>query len=60
MAEELETVEELKKYALSLIQSMVKAEDDKYVVKAIMEEALHTLEDAVYEKYGAITSYGIY
>ena len=39
---------------------MVKAEDDKYVVKAIMEEALHTLEDAVYEKYGAITSYGIY
>ena len=60
MAEELETVEELKKYALSLILSMVKAEDDKYVVKAIMEEALHTLEDAVYEKYGAITSYGIY
>lgn len=60
MVEELETVEELKKYALSLIQSMVKAEDDKYVVKAIMEEALHTLEDAVYEKYGNITSYSIY
>lgn len=60
MAEELETVEELKRYAFTLIQSMVKAEDSKYVAKAIMAEAIHTLEDTVYEKHGAVTSYGIY
>ena len=60
MAEELETVEELEKYAFSLIQSMPIAEDDKYAVKARMGDVIHDSEDAVYEKHGAITSYGIY
>ncbi len=59
MAEELETVEELKRYAFTLIQSMVKAEDSKYVAKAIMAEAIHTLEDAIYEKHGNLTSCSI-
>lgn len=60
MAEELKTVEELKKYAFTVIQSMIKAEDSKYVAKAIMAEAIHTLEDAVYEKHGELTAYHIY
>jgi len=60
MAEELETVEELKKYAFTVIGSMIKEEDSKYVAKAIMAEAIHTLEDAVYEKHEKLTAYHIY
>lgn len=60
MVEELETVEELKKYAFTVIQSMIKAEDSKYVAKAIMAEAIYTIEDAIYEKHGELTAYHIY
>lgn len=60
MAEELQTVEKLKRYTLSLIQSMPIEEDDKYIIKAQMADVIRDLEDAVYEKHGAITSYGIY
>ena len=60
MAEELKTVEELKVYALSLIQSMPIEEDDKYAIKAQMTDVIRDLEDTIYDKNGAITSYSIY
>lgn len=60
MAEELQTVEKLKRYALSLIQSMPIEEDDKYIIKAQMVDVIRDLEDTLYDKTGAISSYGIY
>lgn len=60
MTEELAVVEDLKKYAFSVIQSIVKSEHNKYAIEALMAEAVHTLEDAVYEEHGELTSYIIY
>ncbi|MCI8486914.1 MAG: hypothetical protein HFJ20_07695 [Clostridia bacterium] len=60
MVEDLKTVEELRKIAFTVIHSISMSADNKYAVKVIMAEAIHSLEDAVYERHGAITSYGIY